>query len=230
MSTALPEEPTPTDTAERPDFRLASCSRLYPSGDIDRDEADLRRSLRISDAVIAFDDWLLVATAGDDEAAAGAHHRLEVLGWDVRPVAGPYRGEIALAAEVLGPQVRPRHSAPRSDRRLLLVEDDPELTYFLRDLLEQEGWRVTSVSGPQAAAQAWSDDPPDLMIIGFLGGPDAAELCLAPRREGYHFPVLVCSDTVSPEVRQAAAGAGAPVVSKLHRLYLTAALAALLPD
>lgn len=214
-------------------FGLATCTRARPSGSLEQDETDLRRSIRATDAVLVYGDQLLVAFAGDDDECHRAASRLTRLGWVVRPLHEPYEDEMARAAGLvvsgqiaIGRRVLDGPAPGITGRLLLLVEDDPEMRHFMRDLLEQEGWEVVSVSRGDAAVRAWIERPPDLMIADYyLPDTNAAELCLEARRAGFTFPVLICSGAITSTIVNDAGRVGAPVVNKLHRLYLTAALA-----
>ncbi|HZT65890.1 MAG TPA: response regulator [Acidimicrobiales bacterium] len=217
-------------------FGLAECWRRNRGRSTEEDETELRRSIRATDAVLVSGHRLLVAIAGDETACRLAADRLGRMGWEVRPLEEPYVDDMAAAAGLvvsgqvaLGRRLDPRSRGGRGGGRLLLlVEDDPEMRHFLRDLLEKEGWEVVSAASGDAAFRAWTERTPDLMVVDYyLPDTNGAELCLLARRSGCEFPVLICSGAVTSEMVREAERAGVGVVSKLHRLYLTAGLAAL---
>ena len=76
--------------------------------------------------------------------------------------------------------------------RVLIVEDNTDLAYGLRNNLEIEGYQVTvAEDGPQGLAEA-RRTPPDLLILDLmLPGADGFRVLKTLRDEGARFPVLI---------------------------------------
>ena len=76
--------------------------------------------------------------------------------------------------------------------RILVVEDNPDLAFGLRNNLEIEGYQVAvAEDGPSGLARAleWR---PDLVILDLmLPGMDGYRVLRALRGEGFHQPVLI---------------------------------------
>ena len=62
------------------------------------------------------------------------------------------------------------------ERRILIVDDEPDICETLGGILEDEGYAVQSVSTGEQAVQAVSDEPPDLIILDiWMPGMDGLE-------------------------------------------------------
>jgi two-component system response regulator MprA len=72
-----------------------------------------------------------------------------------------------------------------------LCEDDAELRGIVRDALEQEGFTVRATATGSDAVTAFSDAPPDVLVLD-VGLPDAdgRDVCQALRARGISSPVL----------------------------------------
>src|SRR5207253_8085445 len=77
-------------------------------------------------------------------------------------------------------------------KRILVVEDNPDLAYGLRNNLEIEGYDVDVVEdGTQGLARARSGGP-DLIILDLmLPGMDGYRVLRALRDEGRRMPILI---------------------------------------
>lgn len=53
-------------------------------------------------------------------------------------------------------------------KRVLLVEDEPNILEVLRFLMVREGWHVTAISSGVEAAQIAQDTLPDLVILDLM--------------------------------------------------------------
>ncbi|MAG58267.1 MAG: DNA-binding response regulator [Planctomycetes bacterium] len=75
--------------------------------------------------------------------------------------------------------------------RILLVEDDNDLSRGLRFNLESEGFDVVAVDGGHAALATVRGDPPDLVLLD-LGLPDldGTEVLKTLRSESHEVPVI----------------------------------------
>ena len=91
-------------------------------------------------------------------------------------------------------------------RRILVVDDSPELCDFLQMLLEGEGYAVQTSGSANAARQALTAWKPDAVITDVCL-PDAPPFALLDALNGSNgaarVPVLLCTGAVN-EVRAAA--------------------------
>jgi two-component system response regulator MprA len=114
--------------------------------------------------------------------------------------------------------------------RVLIVEDDAEITDVLRRSLRNEGYEVqTAVDGPAALASA-SDFVPDLVVLDLgLPGMDGLEVCAALRAEG-DVPILILTARAETEDRVAGLDSGADdyLVKPFERQEFLARVRALL--
>jgi DNA-binding response OmpR family regulator len=116
-------------------------------------------------------------------------------------------------------------------RRILVVEDNPDLAYGLRNNLEIEGYEVRLASdGPEglAAARSWR---PDLVILDLmLPGADGLRVLHELRREGRSMPVLILTarGEEADKVRGLRLGADDYVTKPFGLLELLARVEALL--
>jgi DNA-binding response OmpR family regulator len=78
--------------------------------------------------------------------------------------------------------------------KILLVEDDPDLSYLYREDLQQEGYEVQSVDNGKAAIAKVKDYKPDLVIMDIvmpkMDGIEAMWNILSENRE---LPVIIYS-------------------------------------
>lgn len=66
--------------------------------------------------------------------------------------------------------------------KILIVDDDKQITFFLEKLLTVEGYQVTSVNESSKTLQIASDVNPDLFILDLMmPEPNGFELCRALR-------------------------------------------------
>ena len=62
-----------------------------------------------------------------------------------------------------------------SDRRVLLIEDEPNIIEAIRFILSRDGWRVDTHSNGETAVEAVREKVPDLVILDVM----------LPNRSGY---------------------------------------------
>lgn len=115
--------------------------------------------------------------------------------------------------------------------RLLVVDDDPKITAFLRRALVLEGYEVavaqTGADGLRSVAEA----PPDLVILDIMmPGIDGIEVCRRLRAAGEGMPVLLLTarDAVPDRVKGLDAGADDYLVKPFALEELLARVRALL--
>jgi DNA-binding response OmpR family regulator len=115
--------------------------------------------------------------------------------------------------------------------RILVVEDNPDLAYGLRNNLEIEGYDVeVAGDGPTGLAQARAASP-DLIILDLmLPGMDGYRVLRALRDEGRRMPVLILTarGEESDKVRGLRLGADDYVTKPFGVLELLARVEALL--
>ncbi|MGE3191398.1 MAG: response regulator, partial [Vicinamibacterales bacterium] len=94
--------------------------------------------------------------------------------------------------------------------RLLLVEDDPEISRFLLQGLREDGHLADLVEDGQGALdQVAAGDYDAILLDLMLPGVDGFEVCRRMREAGVDAPILVVSarDAVSDRIRGLDAGA-----------------------
>src|SRR6266508_5839187 len=116
-------------------------------------------------------------------------------------------------------------------KRILVVEDNPDLAYGLRNNLEIEGYEVDVVEdGTEGLARARRGGGPDLIILDLmLPGMDGYRVLRALRDEGRRMPVLILTarGEESDKVRGLRLGADDYVTKPFGVLELLARVEAL---
>jgi CheY-like chemotaxis protein len=118
-----------------------------------------------------------------------------------------------------------RSHRPKS---ILLVDDDPDILFFLQTLLEWEGYRVHTVNNDSFVEHLQPDALPDLIMLDMLmSGIDGRELAQQLKRDGMtaHIPLLMISAHPSAEQEAYAAGADAFVAKPFEMNVLLAKVA-----
>jgi DNA-binding response OmpR family regulator len=68
--------------------------------------------------------------------------------------------------------------------KILIVEDDPDISDLLRRVLESDGYEVEAVSDSAGALKAMATGPPDLVLLDVvLGGEDGRDLLVKLREK-----------------------------------------------
>jgi two-component system sensor histidine kinase ChiS len=102
---------------------------------------------------------------------------------------------------------------PKTDKSILVVEDDPPLTRLMEALLETEGYRVRCVSDGHAALEAVQVDRPALVLLDVtLPKLDGWEVLARLRSEHNPPPVVMLSAQTRAAGRAESAGAVATVL------------------
>jgi len=79
-------------------------------------------------------------------------------------------------------------------KRILLVEDDPAVSYVLKRYLEAAGFAVLAAGGGKEALGLFASSPVDLVVTDFrMPGMNGEELLLALRAERPALPALIVS-------------------------------------
>jgi len=97
-------------------------------------------------------------------------------------------------------------------QRILVVEDDDELSTLLRLMLKLSDWEIGSASnGYEALEQARIFKPTLVLLDIMLPGIDGIEVCrrLQADPDLKNIPVVILSAKGDPQTRQAAQDAGA---------------------
>jgi DNA-binding response OmpR family regulator len=95
-------------------------------------------------------------------------------------------------------------------KKLLVVEDDPDILQFLQLVLEDEGYDVRVCTKGQDLEQLHKGELPDLILLDiFLSGRDGREIVreLKSQAETRHIPVIMSS--AHPKAGPTARAAGA---------------------
>ena len=115
--------------------------------------------------------------------------------------------------------------------RILVVEDNPDLAYGLRNNLEIEGYRVDVADDGTTGLARARDASPDLIILDLmLPGMDGFRVLRALREEGRQMPVLILTarGEEADKVRGLRLGADDYVTKPFGVLELLARVEALL--
>jgi DNA-binding response OmpR family regulator len=95
-------------------------------------------------------------------------------------------------------------------KRVLLVDDDPEICRFLAMLLEIEGYQPLVATGAEEALARCADEQPAAILVDVaMPDVDGLELCTLLRRRGVACPILVVSARPGHELTRKAIEAGA---------------------
>ncbi len=87
-------------------------------------------------------------------------------------------------------------------KRVLVIEDEPDMAELLVDNLEAEGYEVTSARDGREGLALWREVVPDLVVLDvMLPHRSGYDICRILREEGDHTPVLFLSAKGQPEAR-----------------------------
>jgi DNA-binding response OmpR family regulator len=95
-------------------------------------------------------------------------------------------------------------------KKLLVVDDEPDILEFLHIILEEEGYEVVTSTGRDYPEHLQSGGLPDLILLDIvLSGADGCEVVtsLKGRQETRRIPVIMFSARASAEHTARAAGA-----------------------
>lgn len=95
-------------------------------------------------------------------------------------------------------------------RRVLVVDDDPDIAHLLEVLLSEFGFRVSIVSDATAAVERALGDRPDILLVDVeLPGLSGNTAVFRLRSQGYRGHIVTLSATPTEEARKVALNAGA---------------------
>jgi DNA-binding response OmpR family regulator len=95
-------------------------------------------------------------------------------------------------------------------KKLLVVDDEPDILEFLQIILEEEGYAVTTSDKGEFLEQLHNGGLPDLILVDvLLSGKDGRDIVkhLKSQEETKHIPVIMFS--AHPSAEQTAREAGA---------------------
>jgi CheY-like chemotaxis protein len=98
----------------------------------------------------------------------------------------------------------------KKSQKILVVDDEPDILLFLREILEDEGYSVETSADGALIEQLQMHDLPDLILLDMLlSGKDGRELVkyLKAHEETSDIPVIMIS--AHPTARESALAAGA---------------------
>lgn len=96
------------------------------------------------------------------------------------------------------------------DRSVLVVDDDPDITFLLETLLAEMEFKVRVVGNAGAAVESALADPPDILLVDVeLPGLSGNTAVFRLRAKGFRGYVLTLSATPTEEARKVAMNAGA---------------------
>ena len=101
----------------------------------------------------------------------------------------------------------PTQSTPK---RILIVDDEPDILEFLQVILEEEGYAVATSDKGEYLEQLHNGGLPHLMLVdALLSGKDGREIVkyLKSQQETRHIPIIMCSAHPSAEETARQAGA-----------------------
>jgi len=79
-------------------------------------------------------------------------------------------------------------------KRVLIVDDDPEIREIITALLDSVGYIVNAASGADPAIALLADDPPDVILTDIhMAEGDGFELINAVRDRGLDIPIVAMS-------------------------------------
>lgn len=101
--------------------------------------------------------------------------------------------------------------------RVLIVDDDPNICFALRTLMQQEGWETgEAMSGEEALQRLDELTGFDVLVLDYrMPGLTGIELARNLREEGIFPPMILCSAYLNADVEQEAKALGVPTVDKI---------------
>ena len=110
--------------------------------------------------------------------------------------------------------------------KVLLIDDDPDLSIMLRTLLKGQDFQLRAVFSGEEGVEACEASPPDVVILDLLmPGMDGWEVC-ERIRESSDVPILILSALGSPGsvARALDAGADDYLIKPVHASLLASRL------
>ena len=102
-----------------------------------------------------------------------------------------------------------------SARRILVVDDDPDVRAFMVETLGSLGYRVESAASGRAALHMMANDPPDLLVLDFaMPHLDGATVAKLARSQGFQMPIVFASGYADSSALDAAMGSNISLLRK----------------
>lgn len=95
-------------------------------------------------------------------------------------------------------------------KKVLVVDDDPSILFFMEAMLEDAGYRVVTTEKGDGVETLLADNPPQLIILDMLlSGKDGREIArqLKQSEQTRHIPIIMVSAHPGAEKTVRAAGA-----------------------
>jgi len=95
-------------------------------------------------------------------------------------------------------------------KKILVVDDEPDILEFLQEILEDEGYSVVTTDKGEYVEKLHNGGLPHLILLDMLlSGKDGRQIVkyLKSQEETKHIPVIMCSAHPSAEKTARAAGA-----------------------
>ncbi|HEY7974600.1 MAG TPA: response regulator, partial [Ktedonobacterales bacterium] len=107
---------------------------------------------------------------------------------------------------------RTRRDCPVSKRekRILVIDDDPDIALVLVSVVEEEGYQVDAIDGGDYLERIGEGEPPDLILLDMLlSGQDGRQIARRLKRQDAtrHIPIVMLS--AHPNAEREALDAGA---------------------
>lgn len=116
-------------------------------------------------------------------------------------------------------------------KRILVVDDDPDIVLVLTSILEDAGYRVLAADATNYQAPLLDREPPDLILLDMLlSGHDGRDIArmLKGQQTTNHIPIIMLSAHPTAQREASAAGADGFMAKPFEMDDLLATVAAAL--
>jgi DNA-binding response OmpR family regulator len=94
--------------------------------------------------------------------------------------------------------------------RIIVADDDPDITGLLQKLLTGEGYSVVAVNDGDAALAAYDREKPDLMVLDWsMPGQDGLQVCAEVRKKDSRVLLLMLTGQKTEQKKVAGLAGGA---------------------
>lgn len=125
------------------------------------------------------------------------------------------RAEPGAAGTVVAAETAAAGAVAAPAARIMLVDDDPDVRFFLSSLLDELGHEVQAFEDAEAALAALDGSPPDLMLVDFaMPRMNGAQLARLVREKYPELPIVFVTGYAESDQLEGAAGADVPVLRK----------------
>jgi two-component system alkaline phosphatase synthesis response regulator PhoP len=98
----------------------------------------------------------------------------------------------------------------KREKRILVIDDDPDIALVLVSVVEEEGYQVDAIDGGDYLERIGEGEPPDLILLDMLlSGQDGRQIARRLKRQDAtrHIPIVMLS--AHPNAEREALDAGA---------------------